>query len=145
MINIKERIKELVNDFELLDFFTDYSSGTVESIIQNGCECNVDVYDHDLWEWAKNNEYAVNDYVQSFGISSTDFNIGDVFRSAQYFFYIEKCYAHLSNIIEYLILTNLDTEFISQNLYNKILEVANTEDTNLRIENVIENLKKGRD
>lgn len=51
MVNVKERIKELENKYELEDIlycFADYSNGCICDIITEVCDNNVDVYSSDL-------------------------------------------------------------------------------------------------
>lgn len=144
MLNIKERIKELENKYELeniLYCFNDYSNGYICDIITEVCDNNVDIYNNDLWEWAKDNEYYVERAINEFGIDSNNFDLIGLFRQGQYFYYEETCYNNLDDIIEYLILSNLDVEEISDAVYDEILNISGKKDNNARIENYIEEIE----
>lgn len=144
MLNIKERIKELENKYELdeiLYCFDGYSKGYIGDIITEVCDNNVDICNNDLWEWAKDNEYYVERAINEFGIDSSNFDLIGLFRQGQYLYYEETCYNNLDDIIEYLILSNLDVEEISDAVYDEILNISGKKDNNARIENYIEEIE----
>lgn len=144
MVNVKERRKELENNYELesiLYCFADYSNGYICDIITEVCDNNVDIYNSDLWEWAKDNEYYIEQAINEFGIDSNNFDLIGLFQQGQYFYYEETCYKNLDDIIEYLILSNLDVEEISDAVYDEILNISGKEDNNARIEDYIEEIE----
>lgn len=144
MLNVKERIKELENKYELdeiLYCFADYSNGYICDIITEVCDNNVDIYNNDLWEWAKDNEYYIEQAINEFGIDSNNFDLMQLFRQGQYYYYQEICYKNLDDIIEYLILSNLDVEEINDTIYDEILNISGKEDNNARIEDYIEEIE----
>lgn len=144
MLNVKERMKELENKYELeniLYCFGDYSNGYICDIITEVCDNNVDIYNSDLWDWAKDNEYYIEQAINEFGIDSSNFDLIGLFRQGQYFYYEETCYNNLDDIIEYLILSNLDVEEISDAVYDEILNISGKKDNNARIENYIEEIE----
>lgn len=145
MLNVKERMKELENKYELdeiLYCFADYSKGYICDIITEVCDDKIDIYNSDLWEWAKDNEYYVEQAINEFGIDSNNFDLMGLFRQGQYYYYQEMCYKNLDDIIEYLILSNLDVEEISDAVYDEILNISGKEDNNARIENYIEEIEE---
>ena len=145
MLNVKERRKELENKYELeniLYCFGDYSNGYICDIITEVCDNNVDIYNGDLWEWAKDNEYYIEQATNEFGIDSNNFDLIKLFQQGQYFYYEETCYNNLDDIIEYLILSNLDVEEISDAVYDEILSISGKEDNNARIEDYIEEIEE---
>ena len=145
MVNVKERRKELENNYELesiLYCFADYSNGYICDIITEICDNNVDIYNSDLWEWAKDNEYYIEQAINEFGIDSNNFDLMQLFRQGQYYYYEEICYKNLDDIIEYLILSNLDVEEINDTVYDEILTISGKEDNNARIEDYIEEIEE---
>ena len=145
MLNVKERRKELENKYELeniLYCFGDYSKGYICDIITEVCDNNVDIYNSDLWDWAKDNEYYIEQAINEFGIDSNNFDLMGLFREGQYIYYQETCYNNLDDIIEYLILSNLDVEEISDAVYDEILNISGKEDNNARIEDYIEEIEE---
>lgn len=145
MLNVKERRKELENKYELeniLYCFGDYSNGYICDIITEVCDNNVDIYNNDLWEWAKDNEYYIEQAINEFGIDSNNFDLMQLFRQGQYYYYQETCYNNLDDIIEYLILSNLDAEEISDAVYDEILNISGKEDSNTRIEDYIDEVEE---
>lgn len=144
MLNVKERKKELENKYELEEIlycFNDYSKGYICDIITEVCDNNVDVYNYDLWEWSKDNEYYIEQAINEFGIDSNNFDLMQLFRQGQYYYYQETCYNNLDDIIEYLILSNLDVEEINATVYDEILNISGQEDNNARIEDYIEEIE----
>ena len=145
MLNVKERIKELKNKYELDDIlycFADYSNGYICDIIMEVCDNNIDIYNNDLWEWAKDNEYYIEQAINEYGIDSNNFDLIKLFQQGQYFYYEETCYNNLDDIIEYLILSNLDVEEINDAVYDEILNISGKEDNNARIEDYIEEIEE---
>ena len=145
MVNVKERRKELENNYELesiLYCFADYSNGYICDIITEICDNNVDIYNSDLWEWAKDNEYYIEQAINEYGIDSNNFDLIRLFQQGQYYYYEEICYKNLDDIIEYLILSNLDVEEISDAVYDEILNISGKEDNNARIEDYIEEIEE---
>lgn len=144
MLNVKERIKELENKYkldEILYCFGDYSKGYIYDIIMEVCDDKIDIYNSDLWDWAKDNEYYIEEAINEFGIDSNNFDLTKLFQQGQYFYYDKICYNNLDDIIEYLILSNLDAEEISDAVYDEILNISEKEDNNARIENYIEEIE----
>lgn len=145
MLNVKERMKELEDKYELNEIlycFADYSNGYICDIITEVCDNNVDIYNNDLWEWAKDNEYYIEQAINGYEIDNNNFDLMQLFRQGQYFYYEETCYNNLDDIIEYLILSNLDVEEISDAVYDEILNISGKEDNNARIENYIEEIEE---
>lgn len=144
MLNVKEKIKELENKYELEEIlycFDGYSKGYIGDIITEVCDNNVDIYNNDLWEWSKDNEYYIEQAITEFGIDSNNFDLIKLFQQGQYLYFQETCYNNLDDIIEYLILSNLDVEEISDAVYDEILNISGKEDNNARIEDYIEEIE----
>lgn len=145
MVNVKERIKELENKYELDEIiykFDGYNSGYICDIITEVCDNNIDIYNSNLWEWAKDNEYYIEEAVRNYGIDKNNFDLMRLFQMGQYYYYNEICYNNLDDIIEYLILSNLDVEEISDNVYDEILSISGQEDNNAQIEDYIEEIEE---
>lgn len=145
MINVKERRKELENKYELEDIlycFADYNEGYICDIVMEVCDNKIDIYNSDLWNWAKDNQDYVEEAINEFGIDSNNFDLMKLFQQGQYYYYNEICYEYLDDIIEYLILSNLEVEEISDTIYDEILNISGKGDNNARIENYIEEIEE---
>ena len=149
MINIKEILENMENKkiwhdgediTDLLIEFGNYSSGYIGDIITEVADNNIDIYNYNLWEWAKNNEYYIEQAVSNFGIDYKNFDLIQLFRMAQYEFYNEAIYSNLSDFIYYAILNNIDAEEISDEILDEIEKIANEEDNNEQLETYIEKI-----
>lgn len=73
MINTKERVKELEHNaddatMELVDSVFDQYSGNIYDSISEYADSNVDIYNSDLLEWAKNHLGDIEDANKEFGM-----------------------------------------------------------------------------
>lgn len=149
MNNVKEILKEMENKkmwydgeeiTDLLIEFGDFSSGYICDIIMEVADNNIDIYNYNLWNWAKNNEYYIEQAVKSMGMDSKNFDLMQLFQMAQYEFYSEAIYSNLSDFIYYAILKNVDAEEISDDILEEIENIANEEDSNEELETYIEEI-----
>lgn len=149
MNNVKELLNNMINNkiwyegediTDLLEEFGDCSSGYICDIISQVADNNVDIYNYDLWEWAKDNENYIEEAIANFGIDSKNFNLIKLFQMGQYQFYEQAIYSNLSDFIYYTILNNINVEEISDNVLEEIENISNKEDNNEDIEIYIEKI-----
>lgn len=149
MNNVKEILKNIENEkiyfdgediTDLLVEFGDYSEGYIGDIITYVCDNNIDIYNYNLWEWARGNEHYINQAISNYGIDSKNFDLMKLFQSAQYEFYNEAIYNNLSDFIYYAILKNIDAEEVDDNILEEIENIANKEDNNEHLEIYIEKI-----
>lgn len=147
--NVKEILENMKNKkiwhegedmTDLLINFGEYSQGYICDIITYVCDNYVDIYNYDLWEWARGNEYYIEQAVSNFGIDYKNFNLMQLFQMAQYEFYSEAIYSNLSDFIYYAILNNIEVEEISDDILEEIESIANEEDSNEELETYIEKI-----
>lgn len=147
--NVKEILENMKNKkiwyegediTDLLINFGEYSQGHICDIITYVCDNYVDIYNYDLWEWARDNTYYVERAVANNGIDDRDFDLIRLFQWAQYEFYSDAIYSNLSDFIYYAILKNIDAEEISDDILEEIENIANEEDSNEKLETYIEKI-----
>lgn len=147
--NVKEILENMKNKkiwyegedmTDLLVEFGDYSQGYIDEIISYVCDNNVNIYNYDLWEWAKGNKYYIEQAVSNFGIDSKNFDLIKLFQWGQYEFYSDAIYSNLSDFIYYAILNNIEVEEISDDILDEIENIANEVDNGELLETYIEKI-----
>lgn len=147
--NVKEILENIKNKkiwyegediTDLLVEFGDYSQGYICDIIIEVADNNVDIYNYDLWNWARDNTCYVEQAVANSCIDCKNFDLIRLFQLGQYEFNSEAIYSNLSDFIYYAILKNIDAEEISDNILEEIESIANEEDNNEELETYIEKI-----
>ena len=148
-INIKELLEEIKKDgvyfdeediIDLVIEFAEHSNGYICDIISSVADNNVDIYNYNLWEWAKNNEYYIEEAVKNYGIDERNFDLIRLFKYGQFEYYIQAIYSNLADFIKYSILYNINAEEISEEILEEIENIANEEDNNAKIEIYIDKI-----
>ena len=148
-INIKELLEEIKKDgvyfdgediIDLVVEFAEHSNGYICDIITDVADNNIDIYNHDLWNWAKDNESYIEEAVTEYGIDERNFDLMQLFRSGQYNYYIQAIYSNLADFIKYSILYNINAEEISEETLEEIENIAYQEDNNAEIEIYIDKI-----
>lgn len=106
MINIKEFVENHESDSETQRFFDDYSgSGCyICDAISEWADNQIDVYNYDLIEWAKNHICDIDAAVDELG--KPDSFIGYI-QQGQYVYYQNLLYEELDKGIEYAVYKTL--------------------------------------
>ena len=147
-MNVKEIIKEMKEDnnymyFEgecyedLADNFAEYDSGYICDIISQVADNWVDIYTSDLMKWNANNYEYVEEAIQEFG-APNEFDMVKAIQMGQYLCYERAMYDNLYWCIKLAILKNIQAEEISEDILEKIEQIANEEDNNAQLEDYIE-------
>ena len=134
-LNIGEYGEEFLN-YDFSHYISD-----VISFIADG---SIDVYDDDLWKWARVNhdwiELAIDHgyYV----IDSKNFDLMDLFRAGQYVAIMDDIYSHIDNIIANAVLEEVQDEFVNKKRLVEVIEdVCFNVDTDTTIEYYIEEVR----
>lgn len=102
MKNVKELLKEIEkkNEFLAVDItsFTDYSNDYICDIVNELADSNVDIYNNDLLNWAKNNYNYIDEAIAEFG-DGVNF-INDI-QIGQYYYYSKEIYNNLKEYLRY--------------------------------------------
>jgi len=151
-MNVKEIIKEMKenNNYmyfkgewypDLAMYFAENDSGYICDIISNVADNNVDIYTAGLLEWIgqNNNFYYIEDAINEFG-APEKFDILQAIRMGQYLCYERAIYNNLYWCIKLAILENIQAEEISEDILERIEEIANEEDNNAQLEDYIEEI-----
>ena len=152
-MNVKEIIKEMKENntymyFEgewypdLAMYFAENDSGYICDIISNVADNNVDIDTAGLLEWIgqNNNFYYIEDAINEFG-APEKFDILQAIRMGRYYCYERAIYNNLYWCIKLAILENIQEEEISENILEFIEEIANEEDNNEQLENIIDQVE----
>lgn len=129
---IKE-YKDNLNIGEYGEDFLDYDENDyIGDVITNIADSNIDIYNYDLWEWAKNNEEWIEEAIAEglYSIDSRSFDLMRLFMAGQYMEITADLYEKLDDIIAYVVLEELEDEFIN---IKRLVEVI--EDTCIDIDN----------
>ena len=125
--------KDNLNIGEYGEQFTDYdASEYICDIIGYIADANIDVYDWGLWEWAKDNKEYIESAMQQgfYSIDSNRFDLIKLFQAGQYLYIIDNLYDNIDNTVAYVVLEELEEEFINK---KRLIEVI--EDTCYNVDN----------
>ena len=102
MKNVKELLKEIEKENEFLKVnvtsFEGYSDGYISDIVSELSDSNVDIYNSDLLEWAKDNYSYIDEAVAELG-HGKDF-INDI-QIGQYYYNNNEIYNNLKAYLRY--------------------------------------------
>lgn len=147
MYNLED-LKNELSTGEYGDQFTDYNDGYICDIISEIADSNISIYNHDLWEWAKDNEEwigeALSEGLYSIPRDSNDFDLMRLFQSGMYVYNQHDLYENLDDSIkyflyDYIICTHKMTE-IDDNLSDFIDEICDNVDNNKQLEDFTESI-----
>src|SRR5699024_1909792 len=91
------------------------AGGYIADTITYIADSNVDIYNYNLWDWAKDNEEWIEEAIAEglYSIDSKDFNLMNLFMAGQYLHITNDLYENLDDIIAYAVLEELQDEFIN--------------------------------
>lgn len=114
---------------EFLDYDT---SEYISDVINYIADSKVDIYNYDLWEWAKDNGEWIEGVIAEglYPIDSGDFDLMRLFMGSQYLQISSELYKNLDDILTYVLLENLEDDYINT---KRLIEV--TEDICCNVDN----------
>ena len=134
--------KNTLNIGEYGEYFFDYDeSEYIADIISYIADAKIDIYDWELWEWAKDNKSYIEDAIAQgfYSIDAGSFDLMDLFRAGQYEYITSDLYDNLDDIIAYAVLDEVQDEFINkQRLVEVIQDTCYNVDNNDTIEHYID-------
>lgn len=106
MINIREFIENHKSSAEVQDFFDNYSesSSYICDAISEYADSQIDIYNYDLIEWAKNHICEIDEAADELG--KPDSFIGYI-QQGQFIYYERLIYDELNEGIEYAVYKTL--------------------------------------
>lgn len=125
--------KDNLNIGEYGEDFLDYdASDYIGDVITYIADANIDIYNYNLWNWAKDNESWIEEAIAEglYSIDSKNFDLMRLFMAGQYMEITYDLYENLDDIVEYVVLEELEDEFINT---KRLIEVI--EDTCINIDN----------
>lgn len=144
----KLRIEDLKKDLYLGDFgeyFADYDNGYICDIISEIADNNVDIYNYDLIEWAKDNYNYIDDAVAEFGVDTQNFDFWGIIRQGQYLYNDNDLYENLEDSLKFYmydyIEKTLKIEEITEEQNDDLLDF-DFSDNNERLENLIDHINE---
>lgn len=122
---------------------TQYCGGYIGDIITELADSNVDIYNSDLSEWAKDNVSYIEEAINMWGIPKDEGGHADYYRmiqQGQYYMYEQDLYNNIEDILKYWAysyiednynLTELteeqndEIEFLNYNNFEKLEDLKN--------------------
>ena len=137
-MNEKIKIYELLDDLSDVEWAREYFDfeqeiDFIDDIIRPESERKVDIYNDDLRDWAYDNEYAIDEYVEEYGYSDFYKNI----QGAQYMKHEEELLRQLDDIklsYAYAYLKRKGIEEIDDEQINEIENFTTNTDNSSDIE-----------
>lgn len=126
-VKIEELKKEVEKNFESYEeYITEYYNyqNDIDDIIHDIADNNVDIYNYDLLEWAKDNYSYIEDYVKEFGIDSQSFDFIDIIRGGQFLYIEQTLYNNKESMLEYLAYYILDDKGFTEIEEEKATEIS---------------------
>lgn len=148
-VKIEDLKREVAKNFESYEeYITEYYNyqNDIDDIIRDIADNNVDIYNYDLLEWAKDNYSYIEDYVKEFGIDSQNFDFIDIIRGGQYLYIEQTLYNNKESMLEYLAYYILDDKGYTELEEEKATEISmidfNRIETIDELEEEIDNILK---
>lgn len=145
------RIEDLRKGLELGDLgdrLTEYDNGYLCDVLTEIADNNVDIYNADLLEWAKDNYYYIEEAIDEYGFPKVN-GQADFMRAIMQgqFYYNEKdLFENLYDIVENYILNYIENDLeiteISEEKLDEIKFEIEFDDTNLRLEDITEKVRE---
>ena len=126
---------------EFLNYDFNHYISDVISFISDG---SVDIYDEDLWKWARINPDWIERVIEDgyYNTNSKYFNLMDLFRAGQYVAIMDDIYSHIDDIIANAVLEEVKDDFINKERLVEVIEdVCFDIDTSTTIEYYIEEVR----
>lgn len=126
-VKIEDLKREVEKNFESYEeYITEYYNyqNDVDDIIHDIADNNVDIYNYDLLEWAKDNYSYIEDYVKEFGIDSQNFDFIGIIRGGQYLYIEQTLYNNKESMLEYLAYYILDDKGFTEIEEEKATEIS---------------------
>jgi len=141
---IKE-YKDSLNVGEYGEEFLNYDfNHYISDVISFIAEANIDIYNDDLWKWARVNHdwiEAAIDYGY-YSINPKNFDLMDLFKTGQYLEIMDNIYSHIDDIIAYAVLEEVEHEFVNKKRLVEVIEdICFDIDTSTTIEYYIEEVR----
>ena len=115
--------KDTLNIGEYGEQFIDYdTSEYIGDVITYIADANVDIYNYDLWNWAKDNQEWIEEAILQglYNIDSRNFDLMRLFMAGQYIQITDSLYENLDDSIAYAVLEGLEDEFVNK---KRLIEV----------------------
>lgn len=141
LLKVEDLRKDLfVGDFG--DCICEYDKGYICDIITEIADAHVDIYTHDLLEWAKDNYSYIDEASQEFGRAS-DF-LAEI-RQGQFYCFERDLYNNLEDILKlftYVYIQNvLDIDEITEEQDGELFDYDYMDSSN-ELEYIIEHIEK---
>lgn len=138
-----QELREEMNLFlgDLGDRICDYNDGYICNIISEIADNNVDIYNRDLLEWAKDNYGYIEEVVEEFGVDSKNFNFMRLIQQGQWLCNEQELYENLEDNLKNRVLDyiekDLEIEQISEEQEDELMAL-DFNDHNQRLEDLLE-------
>jgi hypothetical protein len=141
--NLNEELKDINISKDSIYFVEQYlnSSSYICDAISEHADGNVDIYNSDLFEWAKYNFSYIEEANEEFGAPN---DIIKQIQQAQYLYNERQLYDELEEIILYSVLLEAKeyAEEVTKEQFSELLEVAEHLDHNDRFDDIKDAVKE---
>ena len=141
-------IKEYKDSLDLGKYgedFLDYNiDHYISDIIHFVADANINIYNDDLWKWARVNQDWIELAIDHgyYSISPKDFDLIRLFQAGQYVAIMDDIYSHIDDITANVVLEEVEHEFINKKRLVEVIEdVCFNVDTDATIEYYIEEVR----
>lgn len=146
----KLKIEDLKKDLyfgDFGDYFRDYNSGYIGDIITEIADNNIDIYNSDLMDWAKDNISYIEEALEEFGTPTNNRGQADFMRiiqQGQFLCNEQDIYSNLEDSLQFFMYDYIEKELKMQELteeQNDNLLDWDFSDNNEQLENLIEHIE----
>lgn len=129
-VKIEDLKKDVEKNFESYEeYITDYYNCQeyIDDIIHDIADNNVDIYNYDLLEWAKDNYSYIEEAIDEFGVATDERGKADFIRcimQGQYLCIEQTLYNNKESMLEYLAYYILDNKGITEIEEEKATEIS---------------------
>lgn len=129
-VRIEELKREVQKNFESYEeYITEYYNyqSSIDDIIHDIADNNVDIYNYDLLEWAKDNYSYIEEAIDEFGVATDEKGRADFIRcimQGQYLYIEQTLYNNKELMLEYLTCYILDDKGITEIEEEKATELS---------------------
>lgn len=129
-VKIEDLKREVEKNFESYEeYITEYYNyqNDIDNIIHDIADNNVDIYNYDLLEWAKDNYSYIEEAIDEFGVATDERGRADFIRcimQGQYLYIEQTLYNNKASMLEYLAYYILDDKGITEIEEEKATEIS---------------------
>ena len=127
IFNIKELINFNKNDFDNFEeFLNAKKEDNIQDTIYACCKDSADIYEEDIFNWAKDNTSVINEYIDEIeGVNGKGFDICNLIQQSQIRYHEKRYLNNIDSLIKIYALNYIKENNINVNKYdlNRVLTI----------------------